>query len=191
MADQLLMNRRTFLSVLTAITAAYPLASRAVNERKVSPAKKYNEPWLTLFNVQEHLFPGGSSIGASDIQALEYLQLTMQTPDFDEEEKTLIHNGVKWLNDLSETEYAKKFILLEHNEKEKILRRIEKSSAGERWLSTLLTYIIEALLSDPIYGGNTKEGGWKWLKHQPGFPRPPENKKYFKLDKNRYRKTKA
>jgi len=55
----------------------------------------------------------------------------------------------------------------------------------------LLTYLLEALLADPVYAGNPNGIGWKWLQHQPGFPRPTKNKKYFKLDKHRYRTTKA
>ena len=188
MAKKVLLNRREFISVLAAAASAYPLSSLATNNSKNNSIK---EPWLTLSAVQEHLFPKDTSIGADDIQALEYLRQTMKTPDFDPEEKQLIHNGVGWLNDLTTQQYSKKFIQLDNASKEKILRRIESSNAGERWLSTLLTYLLEALLADPIYGGNPKGIGWKWLQHQPGFPRPPENKKYYKLDPKRYRNIKA
>ena len=191
MANQPLISRRQFLSVLAVATAAYPLSGLAINSKKISLVKMHKEPWLTLSSVQEHLFPKGTSIGEKDIHALEYLQVTMKTPDFDGVEKKLLHNGVSWLNDLSEKQYAKKFNQLDHDSKEKILRRIENSSAGERWLSTLLTYLVEALLTDPIYGGNPKGIGWQWLEHIPGFPRPPENKKYFKLDIKRFRQTKS
>ena len=39
---------------------------------------------------------------------------------------------------------------------------------GRAWLSLLLYYIFEALLSDPVYGGNPDGIGWQWLEHQPG-----------------------
>jgi gluconate 2-dehydrogenase gamma chain len=52
---------------------------------------------------------------------------------------------------------------------------------GRAWLSLLLYYIFEALLSDPVYGGNPGEIGWRWLEHQPGFPRPPADKIYGSL----------
>jgi gluconate 2-dehydrogenase gamma chain len=48
-------------------------------------------------------------------------------------------------------------------------------------LSLLLYYIFEALLSDPVYGGNPGGIGWQWLEHQPGFPRPPADKIYGNL----------
>jgi len=195
MANEALLSRREFMSILAAAAAAYPLSSLAESRTKKISAENHIEPWLTLAAVQKHLFPAEKSsphsIGAKDIQALEYLRATMKTPDFDKEKADLIHNGVSWLNDLANQQYSTKFIQLDSSAKEKILRRIETSNAGARWLSTLLTYLLEALLADPVYAGNPNGIGWKWLQHQPGFPRPTENKKYFKLDKHRYRITKA
>lgn len=197
MVDKQLISRREFMRVLTIAAAAYPLSSLAENRlhaatNKSSNPIKIKEPWLTLGAVQHHLFPQEKdSPGAEDIHALEYLQGMMNTPDFDKEKHMLIHNGVGWLNDFSHKQYSKNFIQLDFKSKEKILRRIESSRMGSRWLSTLLTYLIEALLTDPVYGGNPEGIGWKWLQHQPGFPRPPENKKYFKIGEMRYRNIKA
>ena len=39
-------------------------------------------------------------------------------------------------------------------------------------------YIFEALLSDPVYGGNPEGIGWRWLGHRPGFPRPNQRNRY-------------
>lgn len=186
-----MLNRREFIRILAIASASYPLSVLSSNLKSTASNKPIREPWLTISEVQQYLFPKKSSIGAKDIQALGYLRLAMASPGFDEEENTLIHNGVTWLNDLSKKEYSKRFIQLDSTLKEKILRRIESSNVGERWLSTLLSYLLEALLTDPIYGGNPKGIGWNWLQHKPGFPRPPENKKYYYLDKKRYRKTKA
>ena len=52
------------------------------------------------------------------------------------------------------------------------------TTEGENWVSTLLFYICEALLTDPIYGGNPNGIGWAWLAHQPGFPRPSPEQSY-------------
>jgi len=45
----------------------------------------------------------------------------------------------------------------------------------------MMSYLIEALLSDPVYGGNKDQKGWLWLEHIPGFPTPGPDKVYFKL----------
>jgi len=189
--DDTVFNRRQFMRILVSAAAAYPLSSLAENRDKLI-TKIYKEPWQTLAEVQQHLFPAEkNSPGASDIRALEYLQTMMQTPDFEPSEIKLINKGVGWLNDLSKQQYKQKFIQLDSIKKEKILRRIESSQAGSRWLSILLTNIIEALLSDPAYAGNPNGIGWKWLNHQPGFPLPTKSKRYFNLTQPRHRNTKA
>ena len=86
-----------------------------------------------------------------------------------------------WLNDLSRQRYQRSFTALDASEQETVLRQIEQSKAGRNWLSLLLTYLLEALLADPVYGGNPGGIGWQWLEHQPGFPTPPEDKSWFKL----------
>lgn len=197
MANTPLLSRREFVQILAVAASAYPLVGCDNNSHKTSTLfNNKSEPWLTLSTVQDHLFPQektnkDNSPSAKDIHALAYLQNMMNAPDFDKEEYELINNGVGWLNDLSKQQYSKKFVQLDTDAKEKILRRIESSRVGSRWLSVLLTYLIQALLTDPIYGGNPNGIGWAWLQHQPGFPRPPENKKYFKLNQKRYRNIKA
>lgn len=192
MVNQTLLSRRKFIQLLAVAVSSYPISSLAERRNKTNSSLPNKEPWVTLAEVQEHLFPSEpNSLGAKDINALVYLQNTINTPDFPEEEKTLIFNGVSWLEDLAKEQYTKKFIQLDNKQKEKILRRIENSNAGSRWLSLILTYLLQALLTDPIYGGNPNGVGWRWLEHQPGFPRPVENKKYFKLKQKRFRITKA
>ncbi len=192
MANKPLLNRREFMRILATAVAAYPLSGLAGDHKRITPSVINKDPWLTIIEVQEHLFPAGvDSPGAKDIHALEYLQGMMDTPDFEEDDRKLIKNGVDWLNDLAKKQYSKKFIQLDFDSREKILRRIEGSNAGARWLSVILTYLLEALLTDPVYGGNPNGIGWKWLQHQPGFPTPPENKKYYKLGKVRKRTIKA
>ena len=192
MDSKYLLSRRKFIQYLAVAVSSYPLSSLAINRKENNNPQLQKEPWLTFSKVQEHLFPSEpNSLGAEDINALVYLQNMMGTPDFPQDEKELINNGVTWLDDLAKKQYAKKFIQLNADEKEKILRRIESSNAGSRWLSLLLTYLLQAIVADPIYGGNPKGIGWQWLEHQPGFPRPIESKKYFKLKQKRTRTIKA
>lgn len=192
MDSKYLLSRRKFIQCLAVAISSCPLSSLATSRKQNNTPQSYKEPWLTLSKVQEHLFPSEpDSLGAVDVNALVYLQNMMGTPDFPQDEKELINNGVTWLDDLAKKQYAKKFIQLNADEKEKILRRIESSNAGSRWLSLLLTYLLQAIVTDPVYGGNPKGIGWQWLEHQPGFPRPVESKKYFKLKLKRIRTVKG
>ena len=67
------------------------------------------------------------------------------------------------------------------DDKEGLLRRITASAAGENWVSTLLSYLLEALLTAPAYGGNTDQLGWRWLQYTPGFPLPGPGTRYPEL----------
>lgn len=180
------ISRREFVQILASLSASIPLPGIAETgvpgQNNLPVYKNLQEPWLTLASVQEHLLPADSnSPGAEDITALHFLQNLLDAPDTDQQEHDFILQGVDWLNQLSIKNNAKKFSLLDSASKEKILREIETSHAGSRWLSLMMTYLIEALLSDPVYGGNRNQLGWKWLEHIPGFPAPTIDKLYFKL----------
>ena len=186
------MNRRTFITLLSSALASYPLHTLAEKRLQVDHYNKLKEPWKTIAAVQEHLFPADeNSPGAQDIQALNFLQNMLNAPDVEKSTREHIINGVGWLNDLSIQTYKHTFIELDDKKREKILRKIEQSRAGSRWLSLLMTYLLEALLSDPVYGGNKEGIGWKWLEHQPGYPTPTKDKQYFKLGHLVNRRTKA
>jgi len=183
------ISRRKFLAqlaMLGTLAASYPAVAlenlRAGRAAAVNPGWTEKDPWLTLAAVQEHMFPAGNNIpGAADIQAIVYLRNTLEDPAADGEDKAFIFKGVGWLNDLTQEHRGKPFVGLNEDRRETMLRQIEQSSAGQNWLSLLLTYLLEALLADPVYGGNLDGIGWRWLEHQPGYPRPPADKVWYRL----------
>lgn len=185
--QQLISRRKLIVSAAAVVSASlFPVnAFSATSESKLSEestGQLDRHALLTLSSVQNHLFPPGShSPGAKEINALPYLLNRLRDPRMDDEEKAFIRKGIAWLDDLSSSTLHKLFIELNEKQREQLLRQIEKSTAGENWLSTVLLYIFEALLCDPVYGGNPNGIGWKWLEHVPGFPGPPADKIYGKL----------
>lgn len=175
------LTRRDFLIrvlALTGILSVSPLFYYLYRLKK----KIFDIDWATLSVVQEHLFPSGKdSPGAKEINATGYLQFVLSDPFIEKEEKEMILSGVHQLNEIAIKSYRKQFVQLTWNKREKLLHNFSKTEDGEEWLSTLITYIFEVLLSDPIYGGNTNGIGWKWLDCKIGYPRPPLNKRYFEL----------
>ena len=140
------------------------------------------EPWYTFAATQQRLFPAdGDGPDAKSINAARYLKFVLDAPDMDSADRKFVLDGVDWLNRLAIARYTGVFASCEPAQQVSLLHEISQSRAGERWLSYLVTYVIEALLSDPVYGGNPDGIGWKWLQHIPGFPRPPANKRYFDL----------
>ena len=177
------VSRRHFLQGMSAISAGMvlPVSSIAKSQSRTATTPQ-QEPWPTIEAVQEHLFPSeADSPGARDINAAAYLKSLLDDTEHDQDERNFVLNGPTWLNELAKADYQKSFIQLNENQRELLLQRIARSEAGENWLSLLLLYIFEALLSSPVYGGNPDGIGWRWLEHNPGFPQPTSSISYKKL----------
>ena len=180
--DQLPQNwqRRSFLFGSAKTAAALSLAPllaqlSACKRQETAQLDLKQHPWPTFAAVHEVLFPAdGNGPSAHDILSTQYLQLLLQTPDFDAEERKFILEGVAWLDQYAQEQNKKAFLALNVPQRDAVLRAIAESSAGDRWLNALLIYVLEALLCDPVYGGNPQGIGWQWLQHQAGFPRPTQ-----------------
>lgn len=166
-----------------AALAGLPYALRKDLTRETSFILFSGQQHHAVSAVQEHLLPGGlNSPGATDINAAEYLEWAITAPGIDPDTKNTIVNGIGRLQDASVERFDVLFIGLDDEQRELLLRYLaDKTRWGRAWLSLMLYYIFEALLSDPAYGSNNDQVGWLWLQHQPGFPRPPADKLYGML----------
>ena len=136
---------------------------------------------VTISAVLIQLFPAdGDGPSAQDLNALNYLQWALQDPDnVADGDQQLIPEGSRVLEDEAAKQYKRSFVTLDPEQQDELLRHIAGTPAGENWISLLLYYLIEALTLDPVYGGNPNGAGWKWLEHQPGFPRPTADWTYL------------
>jgi len=158
--------------------AGLPFALRKEMTKETSFVFFSSQQQQTVTALQEHLFPKGpDSPGATDIGAAKYLEWAITVPEADPDTRNTIVNGISRLQDATIERFDAPFTRLEFMQKE----LADETRWGRVWLSLLLSYIFEALLSDPVYGGNPDQVGWRWLEHQPGFPRPPADKIYGKL----------
>jgi len=129
----------------------------------------------TISVLQEDLFPQTTKVPTNkQINAKTYLRLILNHSRVSESDKKFIKNGVKWLNEEAISKYKKIYVKLSQFQREDILKDISLTSWGESFIDTILRYIFEAMLGDPIYGINKDESGWKWLNHKTGLPRPKE-----------------
>ena len=185
-------SRRRFLKSAAGATAiaALPVVSLSAKQKEQSRKQlnrlRKTDPWLTLDATLMHLLPESEvsaqpSPSAKSINALAYLYQVMTVQPTEEDEKEFIIKGVGWLNGFAQSQQGKSFVQLSVEQKELTLRGISHSSAGANWLSTLLAYLFEAMLTPPAYGGNPDGIGWQWLEHQAGFPLPKAGQRYFEL----------
>ncbi len=130
-------------------------------------ANESEKKWRILQSVQNHIFPkNGSFPSAEEFSSIRYLKIVSSHPSFDKDDLRFIFDGVDeivrvgWKNTLAK------------DEKEKIMMNFSKTTFGKNWISTVLNYTLEALLSDPLYGGNVAQKGWRSLDHKAGIPRP-------------------
>ncbi len=129
----------------------------------------------TLTLLQKDLFPDiGDSVSIEAVNAREYASYILHHPRINDDEKKFIKNALVWLDEEAKWSFGKQYAELETKQRNEVLEQIAKTSWGESLIETVLTYIFEALLGDPVYGINKNEVGWKWLKYQAGLPRPYE-----------------
>jgi len=129
----------------------------------------------TVSILQEDLFPQTTKVPTNkQINAKAYLSLILNHSRVSRSDKKFIRDGVKWLNEESVSKHKKVYAKLSQSQREDILKDISLTSWGESFIDTMLRYIFEAMLGDPIYGINKDESGWKWLNHKTGLPRPKE-----------------
>lgn len=171
------LPRRVFLgqtlALATVLSTGYWPHGAAAASTTASVADLTQEPWRTLNAVQQRLWPSdGNGPGAAEIQALRYLHQVLTHHPIAAADKKFILDGVGWLEGVAQHHHKTAFYALPPVQQEAVLREITQSEAGENWVSNLMTYIFEALLGDPVYGGNPQQVGWQWLEHTAGFPQP-------------------
>lgn len=165
-------TRRQLLCRGTVAAVAGPQAVRAATPANAE--LDITAFWSTVRALQEHLFPPVEGTpSAAEINADGYLSAVLLDPRVDPAERELLSRGVHLLDAFARRRYEQPFVALDEDARETILRRIEDNPEGQRWLSLVVYYLLEALLVDPVYGGNLNGTGWRWLAHDPGFPRPP------------------
>jgi len=168
------LSRKKFISgiFMASFLASLPSVSLVGNSFNKSDILSENQ-FSIVTSVQNILFPSdGNGPGAYDVMADRYLIWVLSDKRMDPEEKDYILNGIGWVDETAEENFSKTYNQLSQKEKEKLVADISNESWGSSWLSIILTFIFEALLSDPQYGDNPEEIGWDWLKHNPGHPRP-------------------
>ena len=125
----------------------------------------------TIFLLQHDLFPFADVL---HVDVSGYISIILNHTRVTDEDKQFIRNGVQWLNEESVTQYRKIYITLQLKERQNILNTISKERWGESFIDEILTYTMEAVFSDPIYGVNIKRAGQKWLGFENGLPYPKE-----------------
>ena len=156
------MKRRNFIKFTVISTILF--STNICVAKSITP-----KDLVVLDEVLEIIFPKTKNMpSAREFKAVEYLTKNISHKTFEDEDKTLIINGTKdFIKSFPE------FLNLDYEEKNKLIFEIIKNSQyAKSWISKLTYYGIKAMFSDPIYGGNFNQIGWKSTNHPIGIPRP-------------------
>ncbi len=138
--------------------------------------------WQTLAVLQDHLLPSEPQApGAREVNASAYLYYRLTAPGTKQADREFIRDGLLRLDKVLHELGMADFSTLDETSRETALRRLEQDKDGQHWIAEVLNFLLESLLSDPLYGGNPGSIGWRWLAHTPGFPRPPKGKEWYRL----------
>ncbi|MBN2825676.1 MAG: gluconate 2-dehydrogenase subunit 3 family protein [Campylobacterales bacterium] len=147
------MKRRVFL-LFTFVLLIGKSFGKGLHESKIVMAVLY------------HLFPTTPKYsGAKAFGIVEYLRFITRHPSFSAEDLRFLFDGAAKLQ-----QSYPPFLLYPSQQKENALRAFEKTPLGNAWLTKLLYYGLEAMLGDPIYGGNKDRQGWKNFNLTPPQP---------------------
>ncbi|MDT8339290.1 MAG: hypothetical protein RQ763_08835 [Sulfurimonas sp.] len=127
------------------------------------------EPLKTLTLVQEDLFPKAKELY---VDTASYLLLILDHSRISTSHKEFLRNGVQWLHEESLKLHGKLYYNLSAQKRQEVLQEISEYGWGESWIEALLTYSMEALRSDAVYGVNKKDAAQKWLGFSAGLPHP-------------------
>jgi len=159
------MKRRNFL-ILGSVLGLSPY----IKAKELSTFEKsFKKVEFTISAVQEHMFPKGSQIpSAVSMNVTQFLFETISHKSYDKDIRVFVLEGAEELINREDGQFTS----MNAKEKEKALREYEETNYGSNWLSRIMTITMEGLFSDPIYGSNIKESGWKALGSYGGMPRP-------------------
>ncbi len=178
-------NRRTFLRgalIAGAMAQIATFTSCSVELREGNDILSAEQSTI-LNDILEIFFPDdGNGPSAEDINAFGYIMWVLHDSiNRKSEDNEYIIEGIDWANETAQEIYFTPFTELDQKQKEALVDKFTKLNWGKSWSSVIITLIMEAVLLDPLYGGNTNEVGWEWLNHTPGFPRPTEELRYERI----------
>ncbi len=179
------LTRASFLKSLALLGLGTQLISSCNSPKKNTAFDKIITPLMTNLEaktikaVQSILFPNDrNGPSAEDLNAFEYLLWHLQDKRLDGYDRKSYPKGATKVNNKALELFNSNFFELPINQQEEIVALMTKDKKTKMWFSRLVTFLFEALLADPIYGGNPNHIGWNWLNHNPGQPRPTKDISY-------------
>lgn len=187
-------SRRDFVKtlVLAGVAAQIPWVQSCSTRKTNIPIPNHINPFselefMNLYCLLDVLFPeDGDGPGAKTVKADQYIIWILNDKELDKRTHRNISEGLEKVEKASLSYNNLHFFELSISDQEQLVADISAKNWGDKLLSRLLTMVLEALLLDSQYHVNPNNVGWKWLEHNPGFPRPTKEMLYPKILEKKY-----
>jgi gluconate 2-dehydrogenase gamma chain len=129
--------------------------------------------WRTVAAWTDTLLPSGpGSPGAKDVNAVGYVDAVLADPDVPASDRDLVRAALPRLDAMARELRGSDFADLNPEDRDAVLVRLRDDPEAFRTLWVALAFTVEALLGDPVYGGNPGGVGWRAIGYAPPQPRP-------------------
>lgn len=127
----------------------------------------------TLAAAQALVLPSEAGApGARELSAIDYLEGALADPRVEPDDVEALLACAGRLEAAAQEGRRAAFAALPPEEQERLLRALQDDEEGAELLGVLIVFTLEALVSDPVYGGNRDGAGWRWLGLSPPQPQP-------------------
>lgn len=171
-------DRREVLSRAAVLAAAAGLSLAVGRRLRIAVAADEGRlltdaEWATMEAVQETLWPAGPGIpGAKEVHATYVLDAALRHPAVPPIEREWLRGWIPTLHELARARGATSFEALDPAGREAVLVAFREKDEGAGWIRLVLGYTLEAVLGDPVHGGNPGEIGWRSMGYAPCDIRP-------------------
>jgi len=131
----------------------------------------------TLEALCDRLIPADDDPGATEAGVARYIDAQLGYPPV-QSFAPLVKHGLRQVDFISRKLHRRHFAQLSAKKRDHVLRFLQKSKrfggrhTGQRFFTVMVALSLEGYLSDPVYGGNRGQVGWKLMGHQQQHPRP-------------------
>ncbi len=181
-----LVERRFFLKTLIAggialqIPFVYSCNTESLDSLTISiDNNNYNINLSLLRTILDILYPNTSiSPGALVLKSDIYYLWILKDNKLESSKKLFLIKNLDKFSQFCNEKNGKSFQKLDKNKQEEFIEIVSHTNWGEKYLSRVMTVIIESMFAHPVYGSNPEKIGWNWINYKGGIPEPQERNRY-------------
>ncbi|MBI5608730.1 MAG: gluconate 2-dehydrogenase subunit 3 family protein [Deltaproteobacteria bacterium] len=162
-------------AALASLAAAVAAGVRLQHHRSAAEDPLTAGQWLDLAAVQALILPSEAEVpGAAEIGATQYVRQALADPRLEPDDLESLQGLLLALERGARQTGGPSFAALAAKNQADIIEKLLSDPEAAEQFGVVVVCTLEALLTDPVYGGNRNGAGWRWLGLEPALPQPPQ-----------------